>query len=505
MKTNVLLCDPVKWAVLLRTKAESYWIKRGERMACSLFVDMSVHVPAYRKHLSALHIAPPKKPGMTDFLRAPVISKDSYLRKYPLADLCWKGSLVGVPRILSATSGSTGAPFYFPRSHEQDMQYAAVAEMYLRSNFSIHTKSTLFIIGWGMGVWIGGVFSYAAIRIVAERGNYPLSIITPGTSIDEIIKAVQKFAPLYDQIIVGGYPPMIKDLIDEGERRKVSWKKINIRFIFSAEGFSEAFRTYIIKHAGLRHEYTDTLNHYGSVDLGTMAHETPLAVLIRRLAQRKPLLNEALFGQRHNQPTLAQYIPELFYFEADSGRLFCTARGGLPLVRYDLMDSGGVCTLASMHRVFASQGINLNEEIVKAGIADTVWNIPFVYLFERRDFTVKVSGASIYPQEIRRVLESARFRNVLTGKHTAEIFYDKKMNQSWNIHVELMENAVNKPSLAREIQKEITSGLSLHNSEYANNLKSMGEARMAPHVQCWPHKSTPYFSSSGKHAWVRKI
>lgn len=504
MKTIALINDPVRWAALLGTKSEGYWIKRGERMACALLADMARNVPAYKKHLADFHIRLPKKPGMRDFLSAPIIGKDSYLRKYPLTDLCWMGSLTGMPRIVSATSGSTGDPFYFPRSQEQDLQYAAVAEMYLRSNFSIHTKSTLFIVGWGMGVWIGGVFSYAAIRIVAERGKYPLSIITPGTSSDEILKAVQKFAPLYDQIIIGGYPPMIKDLIDEGERRGMEWKKSHVKFIFSAEGFSEAFRTYVIKHAGLLHEYTDTLNHYGSVDLGTMAHETPLAILVRRLAVKNPVLNEALFGQKHNQPTLAQYIPELFYFEADSGNLLCTARSGIPLVRYDLMDTGGILTFKEMQKVFAAYGVNLDAEIKKAGIAATVWNIPFVYLFERRDFTVKIFGANIYPQEIRRALEAVRFRKVLTGKHTAEAYYDQQMNQSWNVHVELQKNSKSSVLLMREIQAQIISELTEHNSEFANNLKSMGERRMTPNVFCWPYGSPPHFSSSGKHKWVRK-
>lgn len=496
--------NPVIWMHLLQTKTESFWLKRGERMVHVLLKDMVKKVPAYRRHLAVHKIRLGDNAVLGDIGRAPVLSKESYLRKYSLPELCWNGSLSKEQRIISATSGSTGEPFYFPRTMEQDMQYAAVAEMYLRSNFSIHKKSTLYIVGWGMGVWIGGVFSYSAVRLVAERGKYHLSIITPGTSNDEILKAVQRLGPFYDQVLIGGYPPMIKDLVDEGMRRGMKWKKYNIKFIFSAEGFTEAFRSYITTQCGLTNPLTDTLNHYGSVDLGTMAHETPLSILIRRLAEKNPFLNEALFGHPYNQPTLAQYIPELFYFEAASGSLLCSARSGLPLVRYDLIDSGGIHTFAQIRKIFADCGIDLSAEIRRANIGAMVWNLPFVFVFERRDFTVKIFGANIYPSEIRRALETEQFEKFLTGKHTAEIFFDKDMNQSWIVHVELRSDVNSTLPIARKIQKTIVGELAVHNSEFANNLKSMGERRMTPKIQLWPYKSFPHFASSGKHSWVRK-
>ena len=64
-----------------------------------------------------------------------------------------------------------------------------------------------------MGAWIGGVFTYEAIRMVAENGKYPLTIYTPGIFKDEIFKAVENLSPKFDQTIIGGYPPFIKNLI----------------------------------------------------------------------------------------------------------------------------------------------------------------------------------------------------------------------------------------------------------------------------------------------------
>src|SRR3989344_5055829 len=146
---------------------------------------------------------------------------------------------------------------------------------------------------------------------------------------------------------------MIKATIDEGIKNGLRWEDYQLGFIFSAEGFSEKFRDYIVRKAGLKNPYKDTLNHYGTVDLGTMAHETPLSILIRRLVDDKPAMNNALFKKEFRQPTLAQYMPDMFYFEEINGSLLCSAPSGIPLVRYDLKDYGGIYTLQQITKMLS--------------------------------------------------------------------------------------------------------------------------------------------------------
>src|SRR5258708_1208097 len=96
------------------------------------------------------------------------------------------------------------------------------------TNFNIQSKSTLYIDAFPMGAWIGGVFTYEAIRLVAERGNYPLSIITPGINKIEIIKAIKNLGKNFDQVIIGCYAPFLKDVIDDGIHYGVDWKEYNL-------------------------------------------------------------------------------------------------------------------------------------------------------------------------------------------------------------------------------------------------------------------------------------
>src|SRR6185503_7206520 len=121
-------------------------------------------------------------------------------------------------------------------------------------------KSTLYVDAFAMGAWIGGVFTYEAVNRVAKKG-YPLSIITPGINKAEVISGIKRLGPNFDQVIIGCYPPILKDIIDLGVEEGLDWAKFNLGIVFSAEGFSEDFRDYIIQKASLANPFTSTLNH----------------------------------------------------------------------------------------------------------------------------------------------------------------------------------------------------------------------------------------------------
>jgi len=413
----------------LRTKPESYWIKRGERNALKLFHDMARRVPAYKDFLKKHKIQPSKIKSIVDFKKLPLIDKDSYLRKYPLKKLCWDGEFASKHWDIAATSGSTGEPFYFPRTNEQNGQYALLAELYLRTNFFIHEKSTLYINAFPLGIWIGGMFTYEALKLIEKTGKYSFSIINPGINKEQIIKAVKKFGNKFDQIIIGCYGPFLKDTIDDGVHQKIDWKQYNLKFVFSAEGFTENFRDYIAKKTNLKNIYLDTLNHYGTVDLGTMSYETPVSVWLRRKALQSPNFYDDLFSVRHKLPTLTQFLPELFYFEDLDGNLVCSANSGIPAVRYDLKDHGHVFSNKSMEDVANYHKIELKKGLREAKIDNTRWPLPFVYVYERSDFSVSLYAFQIYPETIRRALHSPDLEDRVTGKFTMLVSFDKKQNQ----------------------------------------------------------------------------
>jgi phenylacetate-CoA ligase len=155
------------------------------------------------------------------------------LRVFDWADLCKKGVFKKTGNVMTSTSGSTGAPFYFPRNDMIDLQSSYCHEIFLR-NLKITKKNSVLVIDcFGMGVWIGGLITYQAFKYIQDRG-YSVTIITPGINKHEIFQALKNIAPLFDVVILCGYPPFIKDVIDEGESNKIIWEKFPLKIIFAA-------------------------------------------------------------------------------------------------------------------------------------------------------------------------------------------------------------------------------------------------------------------------------
>lgn len=493
--------DPVVLASLLVRVPEAEWIERGYRSTLNQAIAMSTSVPAYKIMLqeAGLNLLDVGTKALSDF---PVIDKDSYLRRFKRAQLLWRGSLEGHSWVISTTSGSTGEPFYFPRTSVQDNQYALSAELYLRNNFKINELSTLYIVAFPMGAWIGGVFTYEAIRRAGERGNYNLSIITPGINKTEVINAVKNLGRDYDQVIIGSYAPFLKDIIDDGVRAGLNWKDYNLGLVFSAEGFNEEFRDYVCAKTGIDDPLTRTLNHYGTVDLGTMAHETPVSILIRRIALKYPRLYADIFGQETKLPTLAQYIPEQFFFEAEGSSLYCSAHSGIPLIRYDLKDHGGIVTLAEMEQKFVDNGLDLRAMAAAAKI-ETIWNLPFVFVYERSDFSVSFYAFQVYPETIRHVVTTGSFAEELTGKFTMTVDFNVRGRQELTINFELKPETENTPEFAARLMESIMARLLHDNSEYRRTYEEYGD-EICPKLVFWDYENATYFKPGTKQKWIKK-
>lgn len=486
----------------LKKNHAHYWEERGRAMAMDVYRWATADVPAYKKFLSDWHIRPESIHSIKDFPKLPILDKSNYLLPSNYADLFPKKDFSNITTI-SATSGSTGESFYFPRSEAQDAQYEYIAELFLRNQFEIHTHKTLGVIGFGLGIWIGGIFTYKTFNKIAAKG-YSLSLLPVGPNIDACLKAVKKFAPFYDQIILMGYPPLVKDIIDGGEQYGVNWHKYRIRILMAAEGFSEKFRDYLARKAGLKNALTDTINMYGTVELGTMAHETALTNFIRTIAVEREDVFRAIFPLAYRLPTLAQYHPEIVYFEEVDGEIVGTGYGSeIPLVRYRFPDRGGVIMFDEMIAKLKGAGIDIMNEAKKAKISETIFKLPFVYVYERSDLALILRGANIYPEEIKYALQHGSFENAVTGKFTMAKTEDEQLNAYFEINVELKQGVPPSESLAREIEERVVETLRKRNMEYNDQYQSRPEM-MRPRVRLWPYQDVKYFQSGSKQLWTKK-
>ncbi|KKU79591.1 MAG: hypothetical protein UY04_C0006G0023, partial [Parcubacteria group bacterium GW2011_GWA2_47_7] len=266
----------------LRDNTEKSWQKRGDAFAMKLFRESADYVPAYKKFLKSNGVNPRAIKDIGTFKKeVPVVTKENYLKAYPLNELL-PGGQVSHAQMISTSSGSSGMPFYWPRSLRNIEEASLIHELFLVEFFQIKQKRTLFVNTFAMGMWVAGTTTFESIERIAQK--YKITMVAPGIDIEQILTTVDALGAFYDQIIIAGYPPFIKDVIDTGKGRGTPWKKFGVRFLFAAESFSEEWREHIHEAVGITPEFFGSLNIYGTADALLVAHETPLSILIRRLA-----------------------------------------------------------------------------------------------------------------------------------------------------------------------------------------------------------------------------
>jgi phenylacetate-CoA ligase len=173
-------------------------------------------VPAYQSFLQNTAYSSPNTSldldaRFLEFLEQfPFITKPNFISKYPIASRCRDGKLSGF-EIMHVSSGSGGEPTFWGRTALDELAIATRFEQILRDFGSQH-KPTLAVVAFPMGSWVGGVFTTFCLRYVSQKG-YPLTLITPGNNIDDILRVTTSLAPSFEQTVILGYPPFVKAVI----------------------------------------------------------------------------------------------------------------------------------------------------------------------------------------------------------------------------------------------------------------------------------------------------
>lgn len=475
--------------------------KLGEEKAIKLAEYTRKSTKAYQKYLKENNFK--GKITQKNFHKLPLTSKEDYLKKSEYKDLFPKNELEKVTTI-SSTSGSTGEPFYFPRGEEQDKQYEYVAEVFLKNQFDIEKKTTLAINGFGLGIWIGGIYTYKNFNMLAQKG-YKISMAPVGTNKEIYLKTLQKQSKYYDQILLMGYPPFVKDILDEASDYGIDLSKKDVKILMATEGFSEKFREYLIRKAGIKNPVKDIINIYGSVEFGTMSNETSLSVLIRRIATKNREVFKAIFGNASLLPTLVQYYPHIVYFEQLEDEVLATGMGSsFPLVRYKFHDRGGVITFNDMVDRLNSVGVDILKEAGKLGLEDDILKLPFVYVYERSDFVLIIKGANVYPENIKKALQISKLEAELTGRFTMQKMQTDDLDDYLLVNIEVRKNVKPTKRLESKVEKLVLKSLLKNNSEFKNSYNFSKTGSMLE-VKLRSYEDNEYFSRNViKHKWVMK-
>lgn len=481
--------------------------------ALELFREVVEQVPAYGAFLRREGVVAERIRSPEDFARLPLTTKQNYQSAYELPLLCRGGELDACDMV-AVSSGSTGEPAIWPRFVTDELGTAWRFEQVLRDTFRAHERKTLGVVCFALGNWVGGMFTFSCGRHLAAKG-YPLTLATPGNHRAEVLRVVRKLAPYYDQVILFGYPPFLKDVIDFGAAEGVDWSRYQMGLVLAGEVFSEEWRELVCRRLGWdgkpgpRHPALTTASLYGTADGGVLANETPLSIAVRRFFARRPDVARELFGESR-LPTLCQYDPVHRYFEQEGNNLIFTGDGGVPLIRYKILDTGGLVPYREMLEGLAQHGFSASDALTElTGGSVPVppqRELPFVYVFGRSSFAVSFYGANVYPENVAVALERPQIASSVTGKFVLEVEHDENQNAYLALTVELAQtssgegDAFWEMEFAALVEETVRTELERLNSEFAHYVPA---DRRTPRVRFRPPGDPEYFPVGVKHRYTR--
>jgi phenylacetate-CoA ligase len=455
-----------------------------------LFHSAVREVPAYRQFLAVRGVDPAAIRSLEQFAGLPTTSKAEYHRAYPLSELC-RGGALDRADFLAVSSGSTGEPTCWPRFAADEVGTTTRFEQVLVDGFGLAGKRTLGVVCFALGSWVGGMYTTFACRNLAAKGH-PLTLVTPGNNRAEILRVVSALAPSFDELVLFGYPPFLKDVIDAGRADGLDWSRFRVHLVTAGEVFSEEWRTLVLERAGASDPARASASLYGTADGGVLANETPLSIRIRQFLARNPAVARELFGESR-LPTLCQYDPYERYFEQVDGEIVFSGDGTVPLLRYRILDRGGVIPFATMAAFLGDHGFD------PAGV-EPARDLPFVYVFGRSGFALSFYGANVYPENVSVGLEQPQVARFVTGKFVMELRETAERDSVLKITVELAPDIGATPELGERVARSIRSELERLNSEFANYAPA---ERRTPEIELLPLGHPEYFPIGVKHRYTR--
>lgn len=465
-----------------------------EQRFLALFQRCATEVPAYRRFLQDKGINPAQITTFEQFQALPVMGKADYMQAFPLPERCFGGSLRGADRV-AVSSGSTGKPTFWPRSADYELDVTLRFEQVFRDSFQAHHKSTLAVVCFALGNWVGGLFTTSCCWHLARKG-YPLLVATPGNNKAEILRVVRELAPHFQQTVLLGYPPFVKDVIDTGINEGLDWPRFQVKTVFAGEVFSEEWRSLIGLRTGSTQACFDSASLYGTADGGVLGNETPYSIAIRRWLARHPVLARELFGESR-LPTLVQYDPDSRWFEMhDDGTLVVSAENSVPLLRYHIADQGGLIAFEAMRAFLRQHGA-----VLELPTDYTPRPLPFVFVFGRADFTVSYYGANIYPENVTVGLEQSEIMAWVSGKFVLQSREQADGDKVLSVAVELLPGIEAKSEMTSLIAESIKRQLLRLNSEFAHYTPP---EKQLPQVTLHAFADPEYFPLGVKHRYSRR-
>ena len=463
---------------------------RAERAAWRAVRD----VPAYRDYVSSQNIDVRGLVPAGILSKLPESDKHSYIDRYPLAERCLHGRIPFLGTTIDESSGSTGAPYNWIRSQAE--RHIAHRNISFFARYCFGAGDLVTVNAFSMGAWATGFNMSLAL-------NHNGIVKSTGPDTGKILSTMRFLGPGYRYLILG-YPPFVKHLLDEGDADRMPWDQYRMHAMVGGEGMTEELRDHLLRR------FESVYSGYGATDIEIgMAGESPASVAIRRIARAHPDLREALFGRDSRLPMVFQYNPLIHHLEVNGEReVVCTiSRLDVlaPRIRYNVHDEGGLLDYGRMMATLRSFGLD-SAEFGRDPAADgprgpLPWvrpvRLPFLWIYGRRDATISVMGANIYPEDIESLIYRDQPLADRVHSFCLSVVTDASSTPRPCIALEMPDDRSIDPAWPRQVAAQFQEGLARLNLDYRAALSEF-PAAMLPIVEAHPRGQGPFKGDVGR-------
>ncbi|MBI4975833.1 MAG: phenylacetate--CoA ligase family protein [Spirochaetes bacterium] len=443
------------------------------------------NVPAYRAFLRQ------NGTSADDLLRLslPFTDKENYVKRNAVEQRCVNGVLPLQNVTIDESSGSTGTPYNWVRSGGERHTSRTFISHFSRYCFGGGPMIT--INAFSMGAWATGLTMGQAL----ERRS---AVKNTGPDPDKIFNTLAFFGTAHRYCICG-YPPFLKHLIDEARVRRFPLGQYSLAALLGGEGNSEGLRDYLLG------SFETVYSGYGATDVEIgIAGETLLSTAIRREARHNERLRAALFGDGSRLPMLFQYNPLMHHITADAnGELsFTITRLNVlsPRINYNIHDEGGVAPFAVIEERCRAAGFDLRAAAADTGTGSVP--LPFLWVYGRKDSTVSVMGANIYPEDIEQCLFDEPALAAVTRSYCLGLHEDG--DASVRPHIAFEVSGELSTGLTETFRTRITSRLVALNADFREAMREHA-ASASPLIEIFAPGTGPFAGDKGRIKQVRTL
>lgn len=450
---------PVQPLLLWLGRVQAFYLYRRAQRLC----------PAYAAFLKEQGFTGIDRPR--DFPRLPITNKQNYVKQYSVEERCTGGRLPRRGVIIDESSGSSGEPTNWARGAEEQETLKQLIQHGFRLNFG---SKPMFVMNcFALGPWATGMNVSFALRDIAILKSL-------GPDARKIEATLRTFGDSYRYLLTG-YPPFIKDFVDNTE---LDLKSYHLELVVGGEGMSEALRDHLLR------VFRRVVSSYGASDLEiNLGAESEYTLWLRRLALKDTALCQALFG-RPDAPMLFQYNPFDYLVETSpANELVITVlrRSSVaPKLRYNILDVGGALSVAEVDRALQAAG--------HSGFSGPRLHFPLMFVYGRSDLTVAFYGANLFIADLDRALHEDELLRQQIHSFSMRVEQDESLNQRLHLSLERKAapaSAANHGELATDtLAPRFYEALRRINQDFAEVSKMFGPERIV--VELHDYQQGPF-------------